>query len=144
MHHASLLMSLMAMTATCASHATEPGCVMPEAIEGRRFTNLSDPAWHPDNPHAGRMVRVDFSGARYLLSVLGTRQRHHGSYTYRRLAPTIGVIDMHEAFEAGDSQYQLVLSCLTDLEGRFVFTQSSGPVAPQRRQNGGTWTLQPR
>lgn len=144
MHRAPLVIGLMALIAAFASHAVEPGCVMPKEIEGRRFTNLSDAAWRPDNPHAGRMVRVDFSGGRYLLSVLGSRQRHHGSYTYTRLAPTISVIDMHEAFEAGDSRYQLVLICLTPLKGRFVFTQSSGPVVPEHRQNGGIWTLQPR
>lgn len=125
-------------------YTAEPGCRLPEHLDGRRFTNLSDPTWRPDNPNAGRMVRVDFSGNRYPLSVLGTRLRFHGSYAYRRIADNMAVIDMHEAFEAGDSHYQLMLSCHTDLQGRFIFTQFDGPIEPRRRQNGGTWTLQPR
>ena len=127
-----------------SAHAADPGCSLPAHIDGRRFTNLSDPTWRPDNPNAGRMVRVDFAGGRYLLSVLGTRLRFQGSYAYRRIADNIAVIDMHEAFEAADSHYQLLLTCQSDLQGRFVFTQFDGPIAPRRRQNGGTWTLQPR
>jgi hypothetical protein len=139
-----LLAAGLLPAAHAAPYTAEPGCRLPDHIDGRRFTNRSDPTWRPDNPNAGRMVRVDFSGNRYLLSVLGTRLRFHGSYAYRRMADNIAVIDMHEAFEAGDSHYQLLLSCRTDLQGRFVFTQFDGPIEPRRRQNSGTWTLQPR
>lgn len=135
---------LLAASGAAAAPAASPGCSLPDSIQGRRFTNLSDPEWRPDNPHAGRMVRVDFSADRYLLSVLGTRRRHEGTYRYRRVLPHIAVIDMHESFDSGDSRYQLLLACRSDLQGRFVFTQFDGPVAPTRRQNGGTWTLQPR
>lgn len=139
-----LLASSLLPAAHASPYTAGPGCRLPEHVDGRRFTNLSDPIWAPDNPNAGRMVRVDFSGNRYLLSVLGTRLRVHGSYTYRRIADNMAVIDMYEAFQAGDSHYQLMLSCHTDLQGRFVFTQFDGPIEPRRRQNGGTWTLQPR
>lgn len=135
---------LSALSVPSLAHAATPGCSLPGNLEGRRFTNLTDPHYRPDNPHAGRMVRVDFSAGRYLLTVLGTRLRVQGAYRYARLAPNIAVVDMQEAFEGGDTRYQLLLTCLTDHEGHFVYTQFEGPVAPRRRQNGGRWTLQPR
>lgn len=135
---------LSALLAPPPAHAAPPGCSLPGRLDGRRFTNLTDPYYRPDNPNAGRMVRVDFSANRYLLTVLGTRLRVQGTYRYARLAPNIAVVDMEEAFEGGDTRYQLVLTCLTDHEGHFIYTQSEGPVPPQRRQNSGRWTLQPR
>jgi len=130
------------LVAAAPSHVAR--CSLPQSIDGRRFTNTTDPHYRPDNPNAGRTVRVDFGAGRYLLSVLGTRTRHPGRFSYRRLAPTIGVIDMQEDYEGGESHYQLVLTCLDDHQGLFVFTQFAGPMAPARRQNGGRWTLQPR
>lgn len=139
-----VLASCLLVHAAVAAPPQPPGCSMPSSIDSRRLTNLTDPLWRPDNPNAGRMVRVDFSGGHYLLTVLGTRLRYQGTYHYQRIAANIAAIDMHEAFEAGDSHYQLLLTCQTDLQGRFVFTQFDGPLPPKRRQNGGTWTLQPR
>ena len=141
---ALIALALSAFSCLPPASAATPACTLPETLANRRFTNLTEPHHRPDNPHAGRMVRVDFTGTRYLLTVLGTRHRVQGGYRYARLAPNIAMIDMDEAFEGGDSHYQLVLSCLTDHEGQFIFTQFDGPVAPRRRQNTGRWTLQPR
>lgn len=71
-----VLASCLLVHAAVAAPPQPPGCSMPSSIDSRRLTNLTDPLWRPDNPNAGRMVRVDFSGGHYLLTVLGTRLRY--------------------------------------------------------------------
>ncbi|MGE6332295.1 hypothetical protein [Stenotrophomonas sp. NPDC077659] len=119
-------------------------CALPATLDQRRFINLSDPLYAADNPNAGRMVHVSFGHTAYTLDVLGTDVRIGGNYRYRRLAPHVAEIQMSEAHSAGPARYSLLLTCLTDSQGRFIYTQHDGPIAPRQRQNSGRWTLQPQ
>ncbi|MBH1569123.1 hypothetical protein I5U58_17360 [Stenotrophomonas maltophilia] len=123
--------------------ATAANCSLPTALDQRQFTNLSDPLYAPDNPNAGRMVQVSFDNNQYVLDILGTDLRIDGSYRYQRLAPHIAEIQMTEAYPAGPAHYTLLLTCQSDHQGRFIYTQHDGPIAPLQRQNSGRWTLQP-
>ena len=138
MHRFALLAAL-----SCPALATAADCTLPATLEQRRFTNLSDPLYAPDNPNAGRMVQVSFAGTRYTLDILGTDLRINGSYSYQRLARHIAEVQMVEDHPAGTARYTLLLACLGDHQGRFIYTQHDGPIAPRQRQNSGRWTLQP-
>lgn len=89
------------------------------------------------------MVQLSFAGSQYVLDILGTDRRIGGSYRYQRLAPHIAEIQMTEAHPAGPVHYTLLLTCQSDRQGRFIYTQHDGPIAPRQRQNSGRWTLQP-
>ncbi|XMM86492.1 hypothetical protein WG628_09175 [Stenotrophomonas maltophilia] len=136
MHRLILLASLL-----FPAVATAADCSLPTTLDQRRFTNLSDPLYAPDNPNAGRMVQLSFASNQYRLDILGTDLRIGGSYRYQRLAPHIAEIQMTEAHPAGPAHYTLLLSCQTDHQGRFIYTQHDGPIAPRQRQNSGRWTL---
>ncbi len=138
MHRLTLFAALLFPALAAAS-----SCVLPSQLDQHQFTNLSDPLYQPDNPNAGRMVQVSFVGNQYVLDILGTDLRIDGSYRYQRLAPHIAEIQMTEAHPAGPARYTLLLTCLTDRQGRFIYTQHDGPIAPRQRQNSGRWTLQP-
>ena len=138
MHRLTLTAALL-----CPVLASAADCRLPTTLDQRQFTNLSDPLYLPDNPNAGRMVQVSFAAGAYTLDVLGTDIRIGGSYRYTRVAPHIAEIEMSEAHPAGPARYTLLLTCLTDHQGRFIYTQHDGPLAPRQRQNSGRWTLQP-
>lgn len=137
MHRLALLATLLCPALAAAS------CTLPATLDQRQFINLSDPLYAPDNPNAGRMVKVSFAGTQYVLDILGTALRIGGSYRYQRLAPHIAEIQMTESHPAGPVHYTLLLTCLSDHQGRFIYTQHDGPIAPRQRQNSGRWTLQP-
>ncbi len=138
MHRTTLLAALLFPVL-----ATAANCYLPTTLDQRQFTNLSDPLYAPDNPNAGRMVQVSFDNNQYVLDILGTDLRIGGSYRYQRLAPHIAEIQMTEAYPAGPAHYTLLLTCQSDHQGRFSYTQHDGPIAPLQRQNSGRWTLQP-
>ncbi|EPK4170593.1 hypothetical protein QEG52_003353 [Stenotrophomonas maltophilia] len=138
MHRTTLLAALLFPVL-----ATAANCYLPTTLDQRQFTNLSDPLYAPDNPNAGRMVQVSFAGSQYVLDILGTDLRIGGSYRYQRLAPHIAELHMTEAHPAGPAHYTLLLTCQSDRQGRFIYTQHDGPIAPRQRQNSGRWTLQP-
>ncbi|WP_230112135.1 hypothetical protein, partial [Stenotrophomonas lactitubi] len=92
MHRLALLAALL-----CPALAAASSCVLPNQLDQRQFTNLSDPLYQPDNPNAGRMVQVSFASHQYALDILGTDIRIGGSYRYQRLAPHIAEIEMIEA-----------------------------------------------
>ncbi|PTA72653.1 MULTISPECIES: hypothetical protein [unclassified Stenotrophomonas] len=127
----------------CPALAAAADCTLPTTLDQRQFTNLSDPLYAPDNPNAGRMVQVSFAGNQYVLDILGTDLRIGGSYRYQRLAPHIAEIRMSESHPAGAAHYTLLLTCLSDRQGRFIYTQHDGPITPRQRQNSGRWTLHP-
>lgn len=137
MHRLVLLATLLCPALAAAS------CTLPATLDQRQFINLSDPLYASDNPNAGRMVQVSFAGSQYVLDILGTALRIGGSYRYQRLAPHIAEIQMTESHPAGPVHYTLLLTCLSDHQGRFIYTQHDGPIAPRQRQNSGRWTLQP-
>ncbi len=139
MHRLPLIATLL-----CPALASAADCSLPTTLDHRQFTNLSDPLYAPDNPNAGRMVQVSFEGNQYVLDILGTGLRIGGIYRYTRLAPHTAEIEMTEAHPAGAARYTLLLTCLTDDQGRFIYTQHDGPLAPRQRQNSGRWTLQPQ
>jgi hypothetical protein len=140
----SIVQRLILLTALlCPALAAASNCTLPSTLDQRQFTNLSDPLYAPDNPNAGRMVQVSFAGSQYVLDILGTDLRIAGSYRYQRLAPHIAEIQMTEAHPGGPAHYTLLLTCLSDHQGRFIYTQHDGPIAPRQRQNSGHWTLQP-
>ncbi|HHA2632671.1 TPA: hypothetical protein ACOEOK_004196 [Stenotrophomonas maltophilia] len=138
MHRTTLLAALLFPVL-----ATAANCYLPTTLDQRQFTNLSDPLYAPDNPNAGRMVQVSFDNNQYVLDILGTDLRIGSSYRYQRLAPHIAEIQMTEAYPAGPAHYTLLLTCQSDHQGRFIYTQHDGPIAPLQRQNSGRWTLQP-
>ncbi|EKT4099187.1 TPA: hypothetical protein ACOEBE_003777 [Stenotrophomonas maltophilia] len=138
MHRTTLLAALLFPVL-----ATAANCSLPTTLDQRQFTNLSDPLYAPDNPNAGRMVQVSFDNNQYVLDILGTDLRIDGSYRYQRLAPHIAEIQMTEAYPAGPAHYTLLLTCQSDHQDRFIYTQHDGPIAPLQRQNSGRWTLQP-
>ncbi|KRG53304.1 hypothetical protein [Stenotrophomonas maltophilia] len=138
MHHLILLAVLL-----CPALATAASCTLPATLDQRQFTNLSDPLYAPDTPNAGRMVQLSFDNNQYVLDILGTDLRIGGSYRYQRLAPHIAEIQMTEAYPAGPAHYTLLLTCQSDHQGRFIYTQHDGPIVPLQRQNSGRWTLQP-
>jgi len=128
MHRTTLLAALLFPVL-----ATAANCSLPTTLDQRQFTNLS----------AGRMVQLSFAGSQYVLDILGTDLRIGGSYRYQRLAPHIAEIQMTEAYPAGPAHYTLLLTCQSNHQGRFIYTQHDGPIAPRQRQNSGHWTLQP-
>ncbi|MCF7752692.1 hypothetical protein KQ945_18175 [Bacillus subtilis subsp. subtilis] len=136
-----LFSTLLSLTLLPAAADAMPACSLPASLDARQFTNLSDPLYRPDNPHAGRMVQVHFAADHYVLDILGTPIRVQGHYRYQRHAPHIGEIQMRESFPGGTADYTLLLTCLTDSDGTFVYTQHAGPIGPARRQNSGRWTL---
>ncbi|EKT4089015.1 hypothetical protein QEG26_002986 [Stenotrophomonas maltophilia] len=138
MHRLTLLAALLFPPLASAAD-----CTLPTSLDQRQFTNLSDPLYAPDNPNAGRMVQVSFAGSQCVLDILDTDLRIGGSYRYQRLAPHIAEIQMTEAHPDGPTHYTLLLTCQTDHQGRFIYTQHDGPIAPRQRQNSGRWTLQP-
>ncbi|HHA2740181.1 hypothetical protein JAK62_09315 [Stenotrophomonas maltophilia] len=138
MHRTTLLAALLFPVLAPAAN-----CYLPTTLDQHQFTNLSDPLYAPDNPNAGRMVQVSFDNNQYVLDILGTDLRIGGSYRYQRLAPHIAEIQMTEAYPAGPAHYTLLLTCQSDHQGRFIYTQHDGPIAPLQRQNSGRWTLQP-
>ncbi len=139
MHRLPLIAALL-----CPALASAADCSLPTTLDHRQFTNLSDPLYLPDNPNAGRMVQVSFGASGYTLDLLGTDLQLHGIYRYKRLAPHTAEIEMTEAHPAGAARYTLLLTCLADHQGRFIYTQHDGPLAPRQRQNSGRWTLQPQ
>ncbi|GEM_PF-259597 len=114
-------------------------CQLSPRLAGQRFVNVSDSAWRPDNPNAGRVVEVGFEATRYQLKVLGTHHVYAGTYRARRLLDNVVAVDMHETHPLGPVHYQLLLSCLAPSQGRFIYTQFNGPILPARRQNTGQW-----
>jgi len=114
-------------------------CQFSPRLAGQRFINVSDAAWRPDNPNAGRVVEVSFEATRYQLKVLGTGNVYDGTYRAQRLLDNVMAVDMRETHPLGPVHYQLLLSCLTPSQGRFVYTQFNGPILPARRQNTGQW-----
>ncbi|WP_447781416.1 hypothetical protein [Stenotrophomonas riyadhensis] len=138
MQRIALLIALL-----CPALASAADCTLPTTLDQRQFTNLNDPLYAPDNPNAGRMVQVSFDGSQYVLDILGTDVRIGGRYRYQRLAPHIAEIEMVESHPAGPARYTLLLTCQTNRQGRFIYTQHDGPIAPRQRQNSGRWTLQP-
>lgn len=126
MHRLPLIAALL-----CSALASAADYSLPTTLEQRQFTNLSDP------------VQVSFAGNQYVLDIRGTGLRIGGSYRYQRLAPHIAEIQMTEAHPAGPAHYTLLLTCQSDRQGRFIYTQHDGPIAPRQRQNSGRWTLQP-
>lgn len=136
-----LLPALLCLSLLPAAAHAAPACSLPASLDARQFTNLSDPHYRPDNPHAGRMVQVDFGADQYTLAVLGTPIRVPGQYRYQRHAPHLAEIHLREAYPGGTADYTLLLTCLTDSEGMFVYTQHAGPIGAARRQNSGRWTL---
>ena len=126
MHRLPLIAALL-----CSALASAADCSLPTTLEQRQFTNLSDP------------VQVSFAGNQYVQDIRGTGLRIGGSYRYQRLARHVAEIEMTEAHPAGPARYTLLLTCLTDHQGRFIHTQHDGPLAPRQRQKSGRWTLQP-
>jgi len=131
----------LAFCAAAATAAAEPACRLPKILAGRQMSNISDPLYRPDNPHAGRLAIVDFAAGTYRLRVAGSGREIQGTYGYRLLDRHIAEVALVEAFDHRTSHYRLLLTCLDDHGGRFVFTQDDGPVAPRQRQNGGVWSL---
>ncbi|WP_367382243.1 hypothetical protein [Stenotrophomonas cyclobalanopsidis] len=138
MHRLTLIAALL-----CPVLASAADCSLPTTLDHRQFTNLSDPLYLPDNPNAGRMVQVSFADNQYVLDILGTGLRIGGSYRYQRLARHVAEIQMTEKHPTGPAHYTLLLTCLSDHQGRFIYTQHDGPLLPRQRQNSGRWTLQP-
>lgn len=139
MHRLPLIAALL-----CPVLASAADCSLPVTLDHRQFTNLSDPLYAPDNPNAGRMVQVSFASNQYVLDILGTGLRLGGSYRYQRLARHVAEIEMAENHPTGPARYTLLLTCLSDHQGRFIYTQHDGPLLPRQRQNSGHWTLQPQ
>ncbi|MBF8724047.1 hypothetical protein [Pseudomonas guariconensis] len=134
----SVLVALLAPAVASAA-----SCDVPLDLNQRQMINISDPLYSPANPHAGRMVKVDFGRERYELEVLGTDVKIQGKYEYRNIQRGLGQIDMTEQHPDGNATYSMTLQCLTDRSGMFIYTQQDGPVEPAQRQNSGRWTLMP-
>ena len=123
-----------------ASHATA-SCDVPDSLVNQTMINVADPHYSPSNPNAGNLLRLKLDEGRYQLEVLGTESVSSGEYTYRKHAPDLGQLVMHEVYQGAPVDYTLTLVCETNRRGTFVFSQQSGPIKPDVRQNTGRYTL---
>ncbi|MBT2375409.1 hypothetical protein [Pseudomonas fluorescens] len=119
-------------------------CELPVDLNGHTELGISDPAYRPDNPNAGRQIFLRWGPGTYTLSVLGKDLVVNGTYKYTRLSPGVGQIDMREDFPGGLTEYSVTLVCLTNSSGTLVYTQQRGAIEPQQRQNAGTYILDPQ
>ncbi|HEY9131264.1 MAG TPA: hypothetical protein VIM98_05865 [Dyella sp.] len=130
--------TLLAATA----QTTYARCNVPAQIDGRTFTNAVSQAYSRQNPNAGHIYRLEFDAETYTSHLLNTGEAFPGTYTYRKLAHNMGQITATESFGGQLSTYTLTLVCLSQHTGTFIYTQDSGAIAPDVRQNTGTYTLQ--
>ncbi|WP_233609109.1 hypothetical protein [Pseudomonas saxonica] len=129
----SLLVSLASQAAA--------NCDVPASLVGKTMINVADPHYSPSNPNAGNLLRLKLDEGRYQLEVLGTEVMSSGDYVYRKYAHDLGQLVMQEVYQGEPVHYTLTLVCETGRRGTFVFSQQSGPIKPDIRQNTGRYTL---
>lgn len=117
-------------------------CDVPAKVADRVFINTVAENYSPQNPNAGRVVRLELGDSNYRLHILGSGQVVDGVYHYARLAKNVGQLSMREQFGGEITGYTITLVCLTPLAGTFVYTQTQGAIKPDVRQNTGRYTLQ--
>lgn len=121
---------------------SQAACSVPETLAGKTFINKTDPAWSPQNPNADSMLRLEFHARDYISHFLKTGGEAKGTYYYRRLSPTVGMIEAQENFAGETTEFTLTLVCLNAVSGTFVFSQEKGAIKPDVRQNTGIYTIQ--
>lgn len=123
------------------SSQTTANCDVPDSLVNQAMINVADPHYSPNNPNAGNLLRLNLAEGHYQLDVLGTDVVSTGDYVYRKYANGLGQLVMQEAYQGEPVHYTLTLVCETGQRGTFVFSQQSGPIKPDVRQNTGRYTL---
>jgi hypothetical protein len=120
---------------------TQAECQVPKNLNGLTFINAVDPLYSPQNPNADTLLKLVFTQDKYTSHFLKTDTEVFGNYTYRMLAPQVGLMEAKEQFGQQLTQFRLTLVCLNNHSGTFVFNQEHGAIKPDIRQNTGTYTI---
>ena len=128
------------VVATTPTWATD--CAVPSSPAGITFINVIDERYSPDNPNAGGIVKLlPATDGSYELRVLNKGVTYSGRYTYARLTDQVAQLHMIENFPGQPTDYNLTLVCLDNSTGTLVYTQNTGAIRPERRQNTGRYTI---
>jgi hypothetical protein len=133
--------TLVLLAAGAFSTMALADCKAPSALEGKTFVNKTSSDYSPLNPNADAILLLKFEKDRYTTYFLRNGTQASGSYTYRLLAPTIGLMESREDFGGQVTDFKLTLVCLNDVSGTFVFNQEKGAIKPDVRQNTGIYTI---
>ncbi|MGL4859225.1 MAG: hypothetical protein ACRC5A_05705 [Enterobacteriaceae bacterium] len=133
------IVSLLLFVTFCSS-AQERGviksCSVPETLTEYPLLMHDSEAYSPSNPNAGILYKMIFyPDNTYRYVIMDSGKTYNGSYSYRKITDSIGLIEAEEIFETQKTHYKIVLLCENTLFGTYAYQQQNG-VGGHRNNSG--------
>lgn len=136
-----VICAALAASGLFAAFQAQAECTVPASLNGLTLINAIDPAYAPDNPNAGSLVRLRFAADHYTNQILTRNLTVKGRYVYRQLSADVGQFEAREEFGGSVTEYRLTLVCSTPWSGVLIYNQEKGATPPAVRQNVGRYTI---
>ena len=125
------------------AHSSSDYCSVPESLNGKSIVSASDQDFSPQNPFHGSIMQLKFhADGTYTNRIFTIDTTVLGEYEYKKVSKHVGIIKATEDFQGEVTDYTYVLNCLTDYKGTAVYTQATGAIEPELRQNTSTYIIQ--
>ncbi|WP_299002633.1 hypothetical protein [uncultured Shewanella sp.] len=120
---------------------TSPSCTVPEQLPKKKLVLAIDEEYSAYTPEVIGLMQLTFDKETFVNYVIQNNYFFPGKYTYQVIHPDLAIVTLTEVVGALVSKYQLLLVCISDIEGYFVYHLEYGERLPRMEHNTGFYVL---
>lgn len=134
-------MMIVTLLSTKVLALSVPSCSVPKQLSGKKILFTVDEEYSQYSPEVVGLMELYFDQQSFVNYVIQDNYFFPGKYSYRKIAPDLARIELTEIIGNLISKYQLVLVCITDIEGYFFYTLNYGERVPKIEHNTGSYVF---
>ena len=132
------LFGLLSFTAVADS---ELMCHVPDSLNGKELILSVDEEYSFNSPEVIGLMQFSFDMDSFVNYVIQENYFFPGKYTYQRFYKDLGVISVVEVVGDMLSKYQVLLVCISDIQGYFIYNLEYGERMPNVKHDTGFYIL---
>lgn len=137
----SLMMCVFIVFNAKALPLASSACSVPKQLSGKKLVFAIDEEYSNYTPEVIGLMQLTFDKETFVNYVIQSNYFFPGKYTYRLIEPDLAMITLTEVIGNLVSKYQLLLVCISDIEGYFVYHLEYGERLPNVKHNTGYYVL---
>ncbi len=116
-------------------------CHVPDALNGKDLILSVDEEYSFNSPEVIGLMQYSFDINSFVNYIIQDNYIFPGKYTYQRIDSDLGLISVFEVMGDMISKYQILLVCISDIQGYFIYSLEYGERMPNVKHDTGFYIL---
>ncbi|MCL1123091.1 hypothetical protein [Shewanella surugensis] len=138
----TVLLIFLSQIPVCFSYAEfKTDCSVPQSLNTKMILFSVDEEYSLYSPEVIGLIEFHFKEKSFINNVIQSQYVFPGNYDYQVIDKDLAIISIKEVVGNLVSKYQILLVCISDIQGYFIYSLEHGERMPNVHRDTGLYIL---